>query len=73
MAAIGNAGPGARGGLRPPLTTINTMIDKRDQLSLSEGLAVGVLGAHRNTQRSGTHESRNFRRSTPMPRGITRK
>lgn len=67
--AIANAGPGARGGFKPPLTTINLLADKRRQASLSEGLQIGVLGAHRNLQGGGVPEMRNYRRSTPMPRG----
>jgi hypothetical protein len=63
-------GPGARGGWSYTLQTVNLMEDPREQFSLTEGLARGVGGAHRQ-QVHGGPEFRNYRRRTPLDYGNT--
>lgn len=59
-------GGASRGGFSWTLTTKNLMANPPErQPSLSQCLAGGVYGAHRNSQ-SGIVDARNFRRSIPL-------
>jgi hypothetical protein len=58
---------GSRGGFATSLLAGNLLSNPMPQPSLSEGLRLGVAGAHRQ-QVHGGPEFRNYRRSTPMGR-----
>ena len=60
--AITEAGPGARGGFKPTLTTVDLMKDKGKQATLPEGFRAGVQSARANKQDAGVPEMRNYRR-----------
>jgi hypothetical protein len=58
---------GSRGGWSNPLLTINLMNDPKAQASLSQGLRLGAMMAHRQTcmdRRTG--DARNLRRSIAL-------
>jgi hypothetical protein len=55
-----------KGGWKPPLLTVNLLEDPGTQPSLSQGLRLGAMMAHRQTcMDARTGDARNFRRSLP--------
>jgi len=67
MGTSSNGAGAQRGGWKNPLLTDNTMKDPKAQPSLTEGLKLGVMTAHRNQMRDERMgDGRNFRRSLPL-------